>query len=64
MVQDKIVSIPHIDFVFPKEFHGVVEFKVFLFLVLPKAITKLNEVLSTRALILQHYKSRDWVFLN
>ena len=28
MVQDKIVPIPHIDFVFPEEFHGVVELKV------------------------------------
>ena len=28
MVQDKIVLVPHIDFVFPKEFHGVVELKV------------------------------------
>ena len=31
MVQDKIVLIPHIDFVIPKEF-DMVEFKVFLFL--------------------------------
>lgn len=54
MVQDKIVLISHIDFVISNEFHGVVEFKVFLFLVLPKAITKLNEVSSDIILILQH----------
>ena len=29
MVQDKIVPIQHIDFVFLKEFHVVVELKVF-----------------------------------
>lgn len=63
MVQDKIVLISHIDFVISNEFHGVVEFKVFLFLVLPKAITKLNEVSSDIILILRHYKSRG-VFLN
>lgn len=34
MVQHKIVLISHIDFVIPKEFHGVVN--VILFLVLPK----------------------------
>ncbi|KAK9985433.1 hypothetical protein SO802_030384 [Lithocarpus litseifolius] len=34
-VQDEIILIPHIDFVIPNEF-DVVEFKVFLFLVLPK----------------------------
>ena len=34
MVQDKIVLAPHIDFVIPEEF-DMVEFKVFLFSVLP-----------------------------
>ena len=34
MVQDKIVLIPHINFVIPEEF-DMVEFKVFLFSVLP-----------------------------
>ena len=37
MVQDKIVLIPHIDFVIPKEF-DMMEFKVFLFSMLPKVI--------------------------
>ena len=37
MIQDKIVLIPHIDFVIPKEF-DMVEFKVFLFSMLPKVI--------------------------
>ena len=30
MVQDKIVPIQHIDFVFPEEFYGVMELKVIL----------------------------------
>uniref|UniRef100_A0A7N2MKS8 Uncharacterized protein n=1 Tax=Quercus lobata TaxID=97700 RepID=A0A7N2MKS8_QUELO len=34
-VQEEIILIPHIDFVIPNEF-DVVEFKVFLFTVLPK----------------------------
>ncbi|KAL0011769.1 hypothetical protein SO802_006877 [Lithocarpus litseifolius] len=38
MVQDRIVLIPHIDFVIPEEF-DMVEFKVFLFSMLPKVLT-------------------------
>ena len=37
MVQDKIMLIPHIDFVIPEEL-VIVEFKVFLFFMLPKVI--------------------------
>ena len=44
MVQGKIMLIPHIDFVIPKEF-DMVEFKVFLFSVLPKVILDLKQVL-------------------
>ena len=44
MVQDKMMLIPHIDFVIPKEF-DMVEFKVFLFSVLPKVILDLKQVL-------------------
>ena len=43
-VQDEIILIPHIDFVIPNEF-DVVEFKVFVFLVLPKVISDLKQVL-------------------
>ena len=44
MVQDKIMLIPHIDFVIPEDF-DMVEFKVFLFFVLPKVILDLKQVL-------------------
>ena len=64
MVQDKIVPIQHIDFVFPEEFYGVVELKVILLSVLPRVISDLKEVLNTKVLILLHYKTRGWVFLN
>ena len=37
MVQDKIMLIPHIDFVIPEKF-DTMEFKVFLFSMLPKVI--------------------------
>ena len=43
-VQDEIILIPRIDFVIPNEF-DVVEFKVFLFSVLPKVIPDLKQVL-------------------
>ena len=58
MVQDKIVPIQHFDFMFPKEFYGVVELKVILLSVLPWVISDLKEVLSTKVLILHHYKTR------
>ena len=64
MIQDKIVPIQHIDFVFPEEFYGVMELKVILLSVLPRAISDLKEVLSTKVLILHHYKTRGRVFLN
>ena len=57
MVQDKIVPIQHIDFVFPEEFYGVVELKVILLSVLPRVISDLKEVLNTKVLILHHYKT-------
>ena len=43
-VQDEIILIPHIDFVIPNDF-DVVEFKVFLFSVLPKVIPDLKQVI-------------------
>ena len=52
MVQDKIVLAPHIDFVIPEEF-DMVEFKVFLFSVLPQMIPDLKQVLLVSILILQ-----------
>ena len=57
MVQDKIVPIQHIDFVFLEEFHVVMELKVILLSVLPRVISDLKEVLSTKVLILHHYKT-------
>ena len=44
MVQDKVMLIPHINLVIPEEF-DMVEFKVFLFFVLPKDILNLKQVL-------------------
>ena len=64
IVQDKIVLVQHIDFVFPEEFYGVVELKVILLSVLPRVISGLKEVLSTKVLILHHYKTRGRVFSN
>ena len=55
-VQEEITLIPHIDFVIPNEF-DVVEFKVFLFLVLPKVIPDLKQVLLVNILILQCFKT-------
>ena len=56
-VQDEIILIPHIDFVIPNEF-DVVEFKVFLFLILPQVIPDLKQVLLVSILILQCFKTR------
>ena len=56
-VQDEIILIPHIDFFIPNEF-DVVEFKVFLFLILPKVIPDLKQVLLVSILILQCFKIR------
>ena len=64
MVQDKIVPVQHIDFVFPEEFYGVAELKVILLSMLPRVISDLKEVLSTKVLILHHYKTRGRVFSN
>ena len=52
IVQDKIMLIPHIDFVIPEEF-DMVEFKVFLFSMLPRVIPDLKQVLFVSILILQ-----------
>ena len=57
MIQDKIVPVQHIDFVFPEEFYGVMELKIILLSVLPRVISDLKEVLSTKVLILNHYKT-------
>ena len=56
-VQDEIILIPHIDFVISNEF-DVVEFKVFLFPVLPKVVSDLKQVLFVSILILQCFKTR------
>ena len=63
MVQDKIVLIPHINFVIPEEF-DMVEFKVFLFSVLLKVIPNLKQVLLVSILILQRFRTRGRVFSN
>ena len=62
-VQDEIMLIPHIDFVIPNE-SNVVEFKVFLFSMLPKVIPDLKQVLLVSILILQHFRTRGQVFSN
>ena len=56
MVQDKIMLIPHIDFVISEEF-AMMEFKVFLFPVLPKVIPDLKQVLLVNILILQRFRT-------
>ena len=56
-VQEEIILIPHINFVIPNEF-DVVEFKVFLFPVLPKVISGLKQVLFVSILTLQCFKTR------
>ena len=63
MVQDKIMLIPHIDFVIPKEF-DMVEFKVFLFSMLPTVIPNLKQVLLVSILILQRFRTQGRVFSN
>ena len=63
MVQDKIMLIPHIDFVIPEKF-DTMEFKVFLFSMLPKVISDLKQVLFVNILIFQCFKTRGWVFSN
>ena len=55
--------IPHIDFVISNEF-DVVEFKVFLFPMLPKVILVLKQVLFVSILMLQCFKTRGRVFSN
>ena len=55
-VQNEIILIPRIDFVIPNEF-DVVEFKVFLFSVLPKVIPDLKQVLLANILLLQCFKT-------
>ena len=62
-VQEEIILIPHIDFVIPNEFN-VVEFKVFLFPMLPKVISDWKQVLFVNILILQCFKTRGRVFSN
>ena len=57
MVQDKIMLIPHIDFVIPKEF-DMMEFKVFLFSMLPRVIPNLKQVLFVSILILQRFRTQ------
>ena len=60
---EEVILIPHIDFVIPSEF-DVVEFKLFLFSVLPKVISNLKQVLFVSILILQCFKTRGRVFSN
>ena len=62
-VQEEIILIPHIDFVIPNEF-DVVEFKIFLFPVLPKVISDLKQMLFVSIVILQCFKTRGRVFSN
>ena len=62
-VLDEIMLIPHIDFVIPNESNAV-EFKVFLFLVLPKVIPDLKQVLLVNIPILQCFKTQGQVFSN
>ena len=56
-VQDEIMLTPHINFVIPNEF-DVMEFKVFLFSMLPKVIPNLKQVFLVNILILQCFKTR------
>ena len=55
-VQEGIILIPHIDFVIPNEF-DVVEFKAFLFPVLPRVISDLTQLLFVNILIPQCFKT-------
>ena len=63
IIQDKIMLIPHIDFVIPEEF-DMVEFKVFLFSMLPRVIPNLKQVLLISILMLQCFRTRGRVFSN
>ena len=63
MVQDKIMLIPHIDFVILEEF-DMAEFKVSLFSMLPEVIPDLKQVLLVSILILQCFRTRSRVFSN
>ena len=56
MVQDKIMLISHIDFVIPEEF-DMVEFKIFLFSMLPRVILDLKQVLLINILIPQRFRT-------
>ena len=47
----------------PEEFHEV-EYKVYLFLMLPKMIHELKQVLCARFMILQRFKTQCRVFSN
>ena len=62
-IQYEIILIPHIDFVIPNEF-DMVEFKVFLFFMLPKVIPNLKQVLLIGILILQCFRTWGRVFSN
>ena len=63
MVQHKIMLILHIDFDILEEF-DMVEFKVFLFSMLPRVIPDLKQVLLVNILILQCFRTRGRVFSN
>ena len=56
MVQDKIMLIPHIDFVISEEF-AMMEFNIFLFSTLPKVIPDLKQVLLVSILVLQRFRT-------
>ena len=56
MVQDKIMLISHIDFVISEEF-DMVEFKIFLFSMLPRVILDLKQVLLINILIPQRFRT-------
>ena len=60
MVQDKSMLIPHINFVIPEEF-DMVEFKIFLFSMLPRVILDFKQVLLVNILILQYFRTQGWV---
>ena len=63
MVQDKIMLIPHIDFVILEKF-AMMEFKIFLFSMLPKVTLDLKQVLLVSILILKRFRTRGRVFSN
>ena len=63
MVQDKIMLILHIDFVISEEF-DMVEFKIFLFSMLPRVIPDWKQVLLVSILILQCFRTWGRVFSN